>query len=132
MKSTPDDCIHLAVPDVEEIHVAVIEAFGGAAGIRDRSLLESAVAAPRATAYGKSPVKCLPDVAAAYMYYLCRNHPFVDGNKRVAMTAAIVFLRLNGIEPAADSDAWYSIAMDIANSRIDRDAVAKRLRKLVR
>jgi death on curing protein len=132
MKSTPDDCIHLAVPDVEEIHVAVIEAFGGAAGIRDRSLLESAVAAPRATAHGKSPFKCLPDVAAAYMYYLCRNHPFVDGNKRVAMTAAIVFLRLNGIEPAADSDAWYSIAMDIANSRIDRDAVAKRLRKLVR
>ena len=132
MKSTPDDCIHLAVPDVEEIHVAVIEAFGGAAGIRDRSLLESAVAAPRATAYGKSPFKSLPDVAAAYMYYLCRNHPFVDGNKRVAMTAAIVFLRLNGIEPAADSDAWYSIAMDSANSRIDRDAVAKRLRKLVR
>ena len=66
------------------------------------------------------------------MYYLCRNHPFVDGNKRVAMTAAIVFLRLNGIEPAADSDAWYSLVMDIANSRIDRDAVAKRLRKLVR
>lgn len=132
MKSTSDDCIHLAVPDVEDIHTAVIEAFGGAAGIRDRSLLESAVAAPRATAYGKSPFKNLPDVAAAYMYYLCRNHPFVDGNKRVAMTASIVFLRLNGIEPAADSDPWYSLVMDIANSHIDRDAVAKRLRRLVR
>jgi death on curing protein len=131
MKSIPDDCVHLAVPDVEEIHAAVIKAFGGAAGIRDRSLLESAVAAPRATAFGKSPFKSLADVAAAYMYYLCRNHPFVDGNKRVAMTAAIVFLRLNGVEPAADSDAWHTLVMDIANSRIDRDTVAKRLRKLV-
>jgi len=131
MTSTPDDCIHLAVPDVEEIHAAVIEVFGGAAGIRDRSLLESAVAAPRATVFGKSPFKSLPEVAAAYMYYLCRNHPFVDGNKRVAMTAAIVFLRLNGVEPAADSEAWHSLVLDIADSRIDRDTTAKRLRKLI-
>jgi len=64
------------------------------------------------------------------MYYLCRNHPFVDGNKRVAMTAAIVFLRLNGIEPASDSDAWYSLVMDIANSQIDREGATKRLRSL--
>jgi death-on-curing protein len=131
MTSTPDDCIHLAVPDVEEIHAAVIEAFGGTAGIRDRSLLESAVSVPRATMLGNSPFKSLPEVAAAYMYYLCRNHPFVDGNKRGAMTAAIVFLRLNGIELAPDSDAWYSLVLGIAESRIDRDAATKRLRKLV-
>jgi death-on-curing protein len=131
MTSTPDDCIHLAVPDVEEIHATVVEAFGGAAGIRDRSLLESAVAAPRATVLGKSLFKSLPEVAAAYMYYLCRNHPFVDGDNCVAMTAAIVFLRLNGIESAADSDAWHSLVTDIADSRLDRDAVTKRLRKLV-
>lgn len=131
MSPTPDDCIHLAVPDVEEIHTAVIEAFGGAAGVRDRSLLESAVAAPRATAFGKSPFGNLTEVAAAYLYYLCRNHPFVDGNKRVGMTAAIVFLRLNGIEPAPDSDEWHSLVLDIASSRIDREAAAKRLRKLV-
>lgn len=131
MKSTPDDCIHLSVPDVEEIHAAVIEAFGGAAGIRDRSLLESAAAAPRATVFGESPFRSLPEIAAAYMYYLCSNHPFVDGNKRVAITSAIVFLRLNGIEPAADSDAWYSLVMDIASSQTDREGAAKRLRKLI-
>lgn len=131
MRATPDDCVHLAVQDVEEIHAAVIEAFGGSRGIRDRSLLESAVAAPRATAFGESPFKNLPEVAGAYLYYLCRNHPFVDGNKRVAMAAAIVFLRLNGVEPTADSDAWHSLVMDVASSQIDRDAVTKRLRKLV-
>jgi len=131
MNATPDTCVHLAVQDVEEIHAAVIEAFGGTGGIRDRSLLESAVAAPRATAFGKSPFKNLPEVAGAYLYYLCRNHPFVDGNKRVSMTAAIVFLRLNGVEPTADSNAWYSLVMDIASSQIDREAATKRLRKLV-
>jgi death-on-curing protein len=131
MTSTPDDCIHLAVSDVEAIHAAVIGEFGGAEGIRDRSLLESAVAAPRATAFGKSLFKSLPEVAAAYMFYLCRNHPFVDGNKRVAMTSAIVFMRLNGLDPAADSNAWYSLVMEVAGSRIDRAETAKRLRKLV-
>ena len=86
----PDSCVHLTVADVEEIHRAVIDAFGGAPGLRDRNLLESGVGAPQATAFGKSPFSSLPEVAAAYLYYLCRNHPFVDGNKRVAMTAAIV------------------------------------------
>jgi death-on-curing protein len=131
MKPTPDDCIHLAVADVEEIHAAVIDAFGGAGGVGDRALLESAVAAPRATALGKSPFSSLTEVAAAYLFYLCGNHPFVDGNKRVAMTAAIVFLQLNGNESRPDSDAWHSLVMDVAASRIDRVEATRRLSRLV-
>ena len=63
-------------------------AFGGSDGLRDEGLLESAVAAPQATFGGTSPFADLIEIAAAYLFYLCRNHPFVDGNKRVSMTSA--------------------------------------------
>lgn len=128
---TQDDCIHLSVEIVREIHTAVLAAFGGAAGVRDASLLESAVAAPRASFGGRSVFADLAEVAAAYLFYLCRNHPFVDGNKRTAMTAAIVFLRLNGIEPAADGDAWEALVLDVAASKLDREQTTRRLRVLV-
>jgi death-on-curing protein len=73
----------------------------------------------------------LVEIAAAYLFYLCRNHPFVDGNKRVAMTAAIVFLRLNGIEPAPDSVHWEHLVLDVAASRLDREQTTERLRALI-
>jgi death-on-curing protein len=127
----PDDCIHLSVEIVREIHTEMLAAFGGAAGVRDASLLESAVAAPRASFGGQSVFADLVEVAAAYLFYLCRNHPFVDGNKRTAMTAAIVFLRLNGIEPVADGDAWETLVLDVAASKLDREQTTRRLRVLV-
>lgn len=132
MKSTPDDCIHLSVLQVMEIHEAVIDAFGGARGIRDRGLLESAIGAVQASASGSSVFADIPEIAAAYLFYLCRNHPFVDGNKRVCMTSAIVYLRLNGVEPAPDSEAWERLVLDVANSVLERDATTARLRKLLR
>lgn len=128
---SPDDCVHLSVADILELHAAVIEAFGGAPGVRDLNLLEAAAAAPRATASGESPFADLVEVAAAYLFYLCRNHPFNDGNKRAAMGAAIVFLRLNGIEPAADSSEWENLVMEVAASHMDREATTMRLRALV-
>jgi death-on-curing protein len=131
MSVTPNTCVHLTVDIVTEIHEAVLAAFGGAGGIRDEGLLHSAVAAPQATFGGQSPFADLVEVAAAYLFYLCRNHAFIDGNKRTAMTAAIVFLRLNNIEPAPDSDKWEALVLDVAASRLDRDATTKRLRKLL-
>ena len=132
MTGTPDDCIHLATADVRKIHTEVIAAFGGLAGVRDEGLLESAISAPQATAFGVSPFADLIEVAAAYLFYLCRNHPFHDGNKRVAMAAGIVFLHLNGIEPAPDSDAWESLMLDVASSKLDRLQTTERLRALVK
>lgn len=114
-----------------EIHEAVIDAFGGSRGIRDRGLLESAIGAVQATAFGNSVFADLTEIAAAYLFYLCRNHPFIDGNKRVGMTAAIVYLRLNGVEPAPDSDDWERLVLDVANSLLDRDATTARLRTLL-
>jgi death-on-curing protein len=131
MSAGPDDCIHLTLQIVHEIHSAVLKEFGGTAGVRDEGLLASAVAAPQATFGGKSPFHDLVEVAAAYLFYLCRNHPFVDGNKRTAMTAAIVFLRLNGIEPSPDAEAWEKLMLDVAASKLDREHATTRLRKLI-
>ena len=132
MKPSLADCIHLSVEIVREIHGEVLRAFGGAAGVRDAALLQAAVAAPRASFGGESVFTDLIEVAAAYLFYLCRNHPFVDGNKRTAMTAAIVFLRLNGIEPAKDGKAWEALMLDVASSKLDREGTTRQLRALLR
>jgi len=132
VKATPDDCFHLTVEVVREIHVEALERFGGLDGVRDENLLVSAVLAPQSTFGGQSPYGDIVEIAAAYLFYLCQNHPFLDGNKRTAMMAAIVFLRLNGIEPAPDSDDWENLLLDVAASKLDRDATTRRLRKLLK
>jgi death-on-curing protein len=100
-------------------------------GVRDRALLESAVAAPQATLGGESVFKSVVEVAAAYLFYICRNHPFLDGNKRAALGACIVFLRLNGRAPAADSARWESLTLAVADGSLDRHKATVRLRRLV-
>ena len=132
MSPTPDDCFHLTVDVVREIHREALRSFGGLAGVRDEALLASAVLSPQSSFGGKSPYTDLVDVAAAYLFYICRNHPFLDGNKRTAMMAAIVFLRLNGIEPAPDSKQWEKLMLDVAASKIDRQETTERLRKLLK
>jgi death-on-curing protein len=132
VRPSPQDCIHLNEEIVREIHRDVLAAFGGCDGVRDAGLLESAVAAPQASFGGESPFADVIEVAAAYLFYLCRNHPFIDGNKRTALTAAIVFLRLNGFEPAKDSEAWEALVLEVAASKLDREGATRRLRKLLR
>ena len=132
MKPTPDDCVHLTVEIVLEIHSQALKNFGGSPGIRDEGLLASAVFAPQSTFGGKSPFTDIIEVAAAYLFYLCGNHPFVDGNKRTAMAAAIVFLRLNGIETKPDSANWEKLVLNVAAGRINRAVATARLRKLIR
>ncbi len=107
--------IFLSVADVIEIHERVITEFAGHAGLRDRGLLESAVAMPHATFSGQYLHPELPDMAAAYHYHLCANHPFVDGNKRVAVTAAEVFLLANGLELHCTDEELEEITLGIAS-----------------
>ncbi len=132
MRATPDDCYFLPVELVKQVHAAAIAGFGGSEGLRDEALLESAVAAPQATLGGRSVYASMEEVAAAYLFYLCRNHPFVDGNKRVALGSCLVFLRLNGLEPGPDGPEWEALTLDVAASRIDRDGTTKRLKALLR
>ena len=131
MSVTPENCFHLTVEIVREIHAEAIATFGGSDGIRDMALLQSAVAAPQATFGGRSPYTDLAEVAAAYLFYLCRNHPFMDGNKRAALGACIVFLRLNGIEPRRDRPDWEELTLAVASGGLDRDQATERLRKLL-
>jgi death on curing protein len=126
-----DDCFHLTVDIVREIHAEAIARFGGSDGVRDLALLESAAAAPQAGFGGESPYADLAEIAAAYLFYLCKNHPFLDGNKRVALGASIVFLRLNGIEPQIDGPKWEALILAVAASEIDREETTRRLRKLL-
>jgi len=78
------------------------------------------------------PYHDLVEIAAAYLFYICNNHPFLDGNKRTAMMAAIVFLRINGIELLPDSAEWEKLMLDVASSKINRDETTRRLRKLLK
>jgi death on curing protein len=127
--------LHLDVEAVLAIHAEVLSAHGGRRGLRDRALLESAVAAPQATQGGEPLLRDVIEVAAAYLFYLCRNHPFIDGNKRTALAACLVFLQANGRLPAvqlmAGVDEWESLLIDVAASRIDRKETTRRLRRLL-
>ena len=109
---------YLTVDVVRDIHGEALGRFGGADGIRDLALLESAVAGPRATFGGEPVYADLIEIAAAYLFYLCRNHAFVDGNKRVALGACLVFLRLNGVEPPADDSEWEDLTLAVAASEL--------------
>jgi death-on-curing protein len=131
MNPDPNTCIHLGPDQILEIHAAALRLFGGAPGLRDEALLQSATAAPKATFGGKSPFVDTVEVAAAYFYYLCSNHPFVDGNKRVALATSLIFLELNGYSTAADSEDWENLTLAIAAGLLSRDDITATLRKLL-
>jgi len=125
---------HLTVEAVKAIHREVLAAHGGAAGIRDETLLESAVAAPQATMMGQPLISDRIEIAAAYLFYICRNHPFLDGNKRTALAACLVFLGTNELLPIAKLPIaeWEKLMLDVAASKIDRATTTQRLRKLLK
>ncbi|MEK7271013.1 MAG: type II toxin-antitoxin system death-on-curing family toxin [Planctomycetota bacterium] len=119
---------------VKAIHDEVLAAHGGATGVRDEALLESALAAPQATMMGEPLIADPADVAAAYLFYLCRNHPFMDGNKRTALATCLVFLSENGLLPNEDldTDGWESLTLAVAAGELNREQTAVRLRKLLK
>lgn len=125
---------HLTVPAVKAIHAEVLSAHGGARGIRDEALLESAVAAPQATMMGRPLMSDPIEIAAAYLFYLCRNHAFIDGNKRTALAACLVFLESNNLlsDEKLAADEWENFVLEVAASKLDRDATTRRLRKLLK
>lgn len=122
--------IFLTVGEVLLIHEALIDRFGGSAGIRDRGLLESAVAQAKATFSGHFLHEDLAAMASAYLFSIVKNHPFVDGNKRAGFTAALTFLRLNGIAIDHSSEVLYDATMAVAEGRLEKEDLAAILRKL--
>ena len=116
----------LTVAMVEDMHAEQLGMFGGAEGLRDRGLLESAVARPQNKwAYEQSE---LPELAASYAFGLARNHPFVDGNKRAAFEAMIVFLRYNGIAFAPAAAEATVIVLDLAAGSVEEAGLTRWIR----
>jgi len=116
----------LDVSIVIDVHAEQLALFGGADGIRDLALLESALARPvNKFAYGDTD---LAGLAAAYAFGIARNHPFVDGNKRAAFAAMIVFLGLNGIDFDVAPEAATAIILGVAAGEIDEGGLARWIR----
>jgi len=120
----------LDVEDVLGIHAEALAAFGGAAGVRDPGMLASAVAMPQASFAGEFLHEDLHAMAAAYAFHIAQNQPFVDGNKRAAILAAIVFLDLNGIDVPAATEPLHEAMIAVAERRLDKVSLAAVLRRL--
>lgn len=118
----------LRVDDVLQIHQDQIERYGGSPDLRDPGLLTSAVDTPRAMFDGRHLHRDLFDMAAAYLFHIVQNHPFVDGNKRTGAAAALVFLDLNGIEMEIDDGALVDLVLAVAQGQIAKPEVAAFLR----
>jgi death on curing protein len=111
--------------------LALVRALG-AGPVRDVGLLDSAIARPRATAFGQNAYPTLPLKAAALLHSLARNHSLVDGNKRLGWLATVVFLDLNAHQPDLDDDAAFRLVMDVAAGTSEVEEIAARLRVVPR
>ena len=120
----------LTVDDVLIIHEDQINQFGGSLGLRDRALLESAVAQPQMSFDGVFVHIDLFQMAAAYLYHLTSNHPFVDGSKRIGLASALVFLEINGIEILKNTNELYELTMRVACGAVNKQEIAITLRSL--
>ena len=115
--------VYLSIDEVIELHHMQIGAFGGDAGVRDLGLLESALAMPKAAFYGVDAHPTLASKAAAYVYHICKNHPFIDGNKRVSGHAARVFLVMNDAEFRPTNDELADKIIAVASGEISKEAL---------
>lgn len=115
--------IFLTLDEVVAIHAAQIERYGGSFGVRDGGLLESALAMPEATYSDEELHPSLSEKAAAYLFHLVKNHPFVDGNKRTGLATSLAFLAMNGTRVAATEDDLVQLVLGVAGgSRSKADA----------
>jgi death on curing protein len=114
----------LGVDDVLTLHANQVNLYGGQQGVRDLGLLESALAQPQATFGGQLLHKDVFEMAAAYLFHVVQNHPFLDGNKRTGAVAALVFLDLNGVEIDAPKGSLYELTMRVATGQASKDHIA--------
>ena len=123
------DPIFLTLDEALEIHAEQIKQYGGSAGVRDLLLLKSALAQPEATFGGEFLHGDLFEMAAAYLFHITNNHPFVDGNKRAGTEAALLFLRMNGGTLEVDDESLVNMVLDVAQGKLDKSEITQYLRK---
>ena len=118
------DPLFLTLDEVLAIHADQIRRYGGRTGLRDIGLLQSALGMPEATFEGEFLHGTVFEMAAAYLFHMARNHPFVDGNKRTALAAALAFLWLNGRRFEADPDELAELVIGVAAGRVTKAEAA--------
>src|SRR4030066_2255730 len=125
-----EDIDFLTLAEVVEIHADQIKRYGGSDGVRDMSLLSSAVAMPYASFSGSFLHADIYEMAAAYAFHICQNHPFVDGNKRTALASALIFLELNGVSVSDSQGKLDEAVVSLASGDVNKVDFAKLLREL--
>ncbi len=116
---------------VMAIHDDQIRLYGGAYGVRDISALDAALHMPQVQFGGEFLHTTIFEMAAAYGFHLCQNHPFLDGNKRAAGMAMFTFLQLNGLEPHVSEPDYYAVMMSVASGQMSKEQLADWLREVV-
>lgn len=120
----------LTLAEVVQIHQDQIQRYGGKVGVRDLGLLESALAQPEASFLGEWFHEDLHEMAAAYAYHICQNHPFLDGNKRTALACALVFLELNRMGVLDPKEKLKDAMIRMASGKMGKQEFADLLRDL--
>lgn len=115
---------YLALEEILRLHFQVVEDFGGLHGVRDENRLKSVVAAPKQEVFGEEQYKTVHEKAAVYLRNIIAGHPFVDGNKRTAVTSAGIFLARNGVQLQADSKELEDFAVRIATDHLSVEEIA--------
>jgi death-on-curing protein len=119
------DPTFLTLDEVVAIHRDQIERYGGSPGVRDWGLLKSAIALPAATFGGQYLHSDHCEMAAAYLFHLVQNHPFIDGNKRVGAVAADVFLTMNDLKLDVSQDNFADVVLEVAHGKKSKSAIAE-------
>lgn len=117
--------LFLTLDDILESHQNQIETYGGSHGIRDIGLLESAIAQPEASFGGQYLHADIFEMAAAYLYHLVMNHPFIDGNKRVGLEAALIFLEINDKSLIANDDELVDLVLKTTAGQIEKREIGE-------
>ncbi len=117
--------VFLTLDDILESHQNQIETYGGIHGIRDIGLVESAIAQPEASFGGQYLHADLFEMAAAYLYHLVMNHPFVDGNKRVGLEASLIFLEVNDESLIADDEELVDLVLKTTAGQVGKREIAE-------
>jgi death-on-curing protein len=117
--------VFLTLDDIIESHQNQIETYGGSHGIRDIGLLESAIAQPEASFDGQYLHADIFEMAAAYLYHLVMNHPFVDGNKRVGLEAALIFLEINNENLSASDEELVDLVLKTTAGQVGKREIAE-------
>ena len=115
--------LFLTFAEIIEIHDYQINHFGGSDGLRSAEMLKSAIGMPSSTFSGEYLHPTIPEMAAAYLFHLVENHPFLDGNKRVGAMASLVFLDLNGYEFDATDEQFTDLVMRVASGKMLKSEV---------